>query len=135
MTSFSLLFSIGYAKYGLISLTKYGTISYKHPWSFKGQARAAIVTLCFVLAIQAKVLQQEVRKRSNLGGLNKEGKQSAAMIAWSRVERNLRAALRRNPSSPMVLQLEVGSLSILLRVESVKTSPLVLSIYYSNAKF
>lgn len=56
--------------------------------------------------VQAKVLQQEVHKRSNLGGLNKEGKQSAAMIAWSRVERNLRAALRRNPSSPMVLELE-----------------------------
>jgi len=78
------------------------------------------VTLCFVLAIQAKVLQQEVHKRSNLGGMNKEGKQSAAMIAWSRVERNLRAALRRNPSSPMVLELEVGFLLILLRERVLK---------------
>ena len=70
--------------------------------------------------VQAKVLQQEVRKRSNLGSMNKEGKQSAAMIAWSKVERNLRAALRRNPSSPMVLELEVGFLLILLRERVLK---------------
>ncbi|XP_024373627.1 uncharacterized protein [Physcomitrium patens] len=55
--------------------------------------------------LQAKVLHQGVPRKA-VGELGMERRQSPAMKAWSGVERNMRAALRRNYASAFLMDLE-----------------------------
>lgn len=65
----------------------------------------AVLNNIEIPCFQAEVLQEDQRMPRK--GQGREGRRSAAMNAWSGVERNLRAALRRNPASPLVQELEV----------------------------